>query len=176
MTGAQTMSQAITQTATHTDQYLHWDSNHFITAKNSVHNILAHRAKVVSSNPAELAKELDHLGKALQACLFPNWALNKLQHQSEHIHNNNREANPTEQHSNNHNSSDITNHNKHKNISLVVPYIHGLRRKFKRTCNKQSIQVNFKGTNTIMQLLMAAKDKDTKLQRVGSFTNTHAHK
>ena len=34
---------------THTDQYLHWDSNHFITPKNSVHNTLAHRAKVVSS-------------------------------------------------------------------------------------------------------------------------------
>ena len=30
---------------THTDQYLHWDNNHFITAKNSVYHILAHRAQ-----------------------------------------------------------------------------------------------------------------------------------
>ena len=57
---------------THTDQYLHWDSNHFITAKNSVYNTLAHRATVVSSTPKDLAKELDHLRKALQACHFPN--------------------------------------------------------------------------------------------------------
>ena len=38
----------------HTDQYLHWDSNHFITAKQSVYNTLAHRAKIVSSNQEAL--------------------------------------------------------------------------------------------------------------------------
>ena len=31
---------------THTDQYLHWDSSHFIGATHSVYNTLAHRAKV----------------------------------------------------------------------------------------------------------------------------------
>ena len=35
---------------TYTDQNLHWDSKHFITAKHSVYNTLAHKAKVVSSN------------------------------------------------------------------------------------------------------------------------------
>ena len=80
----------------HTDQYLHWDSNHFITAKNSVYNTLAHTAKVVSSCPAELAQELDHLRMALQACLFPNWALNKLKHQFQLKHNNHRDDNLTE--------------------------------------------------------------------------------
>ena len=50
---------------THTDQYLHWDSNHFITAKQSVYNTLAHRAKIVSSNQEALYKELDHIKKAL---------------------------------------------------------------------------------------------------------------
>ena len=162
---------------THTDQYLYWDSHHFITAKNSVYNTLAHRAKVVSSTPAEWTTEMEHLRKALQACLFPNWTLNKLHHQSEHKHNNNRKINTTEeQHSNHHNSSYNTNHKQHKNISMVVPYIHGLGEKFKRTCNKQGIKVHFKGTNTIKQLLMAQKDKDNKLQRVGLFTNINAHK
>ena len=50
---------------------------------------------------------------------------------------------------------------------MVVPYIHGLGEKFKRTCNKQGIQVHFKGTNTIKQLLMAPKDKNNKLQKSG---------
>ena len=61
---------------THTDQYLHWDSNHFIAAKHSVYNTLTHRVKVVYSNPTELTKELDHLREAVQACLFPTWAVN----------------------------------------------------------------------------------------------------
>ena len=39
--------------------------------------------------------------------------------------------------------------------------------KFKRTCNKQGIQVHFKGTNTVKQLLMAPKDKDPKLAKSG---------
>ena len=50
---------------------------------------------------------------------------------------------------------------------MVVPYIYGLGEKFKRTCNKQGIQVHFKGTNTIKQLLMALKDRDSKLQKSG---------
>ena len=46
---------------THTDQYLHWDSNHFITAKQSVYNTLAHRAKTVSSKQEALHMELHHI-------------------------------------------------------------------------------------------------------------------
>ena len=80
----------------HTDQYLHCDSNHFITAKNSIYNTLAHGAKVVSSTPKGLAKELEHLRKALMACQFPNWALNKLQKQFELKHINNSDNNLTE--------------------------------------------------------------------------------
>ena len=42
---------------THTDQYLHWDSNHFIMAKQCF-NTLAHRAKLVPTNQQSLHKEL----------------------------------------------------------------------------------------------------------------------
>ena len=41
-----TIHTTVYRKPTHTDQYLHWDSNHFITAKNSVYNTIAHRAKV----------------------------------------------------------------------------------------------------------------------------------
>ena len=40
-----TFSTSVYGKPTHREQYLHWDSNHFITAKQSVCNILAHRAK-----------------------------------------------------------------------------------------------------------------------------------
>ena len=44
-----TLSTTVYKKPTHRDQYLHWDNNHFITAKQSVYNTLAHRAKIVSS-------------------------------------------------------------------------------------------------------------------------------
>ena len=37
-----TFTTSVYRKPTHTDQYLHWDSNHFITAKQSVYNTLAH--------------------------------------------------------------------------------------------------------------------------------------
>ena len=118
-----TIHTTVYRKPTHTDQYLHWDSNLFIAAKDSMYNTLAHRAKVVSSNSTELSKELDHVRRALQACLFPTWALNKLQHQFEHKHNNGEANSTVEQHSKNHNFIVTNNHNKHRNISMVVPYI-----------------------------------------------------
>ena len=45
-----TFSTSAYRKPTHTDQYLHWDSNHFITAKHSVYNTLAHGTKIVSAN------------------------------------------------------------------------------------------------------------------------------
>ena len=150
---------------THTDQYLHWDSNHFFTAKSSVYNILAHRAKVVSSTPKDLAKELEHLRKALMACQYPNWALKRLQQQFEEKHNNSMDNNQTEDHPTNNNREN--NNKPKKNISMVIPYIPGLGEKFERTCKRQGIQVHFKGTNTIKQLLIAPKDKDPKLAKSG---------
>ena len=125
----------------------------------------AHRANVVCSNPTSLSKEMDHIRRALQSCLFPTWGLNRLQHNFQHKHNNNRDPNPTD--TNNHNTNVTTDYNKQRNISMVVPYINGLGEKFKRTCNKQDIQVHFKGTNTIKSLLMAPKDRDNKLQKSG---------
>ena len=132
-----------------------------------MYNTLAHRAKVVSSTSAGLAKELDHLRRALQACLFPSWALNRLQYQFELKHNNTREDNQAEGQQPNHNIRDNTSNKQHKNTSMVVAYIHRLGDKFKRTCNKQGFQVHFKGTNTTKQPLMAPKDKDSNLQKSG---------
>ena len=149
---------------THSNQYLHWDSNHFITAKNSIYNTLAHRAKVVSSTPEHLTKDLDHLKKAIMACQLPNWALNRLQQQFQLKHNYNSINNQTEAQSNIHNRDNNSN-KQNKNISIVTLYIQGLGEKFKRTCNKQGIQVHFKGIDTVKQLLMAPRYKDPKLTK-----------
>ena len=75
-----TLSTTVYRKPTHTDQYLHWDSKHHITAKQSVFNTLAHRAKTVSTLQDSMDKELDHIKTALQHCQFPSWALNQWHH------------------------------------------------------------------------------------------------
>ena len=75
-----TLNTTVFRKPTHTDQYLHWDSNHHITAKQSVFNTLAHRAKTVSSTQDSLDKELDHIKTALKHCQFPSWALSQWHH------------------------------------------------------------------------------------------------
>ena len=51
----------------------------------------------------------------------------------------------------------------------VVPYIHELGEKFKKTCKNKGIHVHFKGMNAVKTLLMAPKGKDHKLQKSGVF-------
>ena len=106
-----------------------------------------------------LHKEQNHIRKAFQACLFPPLALNKLQHKFE-CKNSNQEPRFRDNPPNNEN-------NNNRNISIVVPYIERTGERFKRTCNSKGIQVHFKGTNTLKTLLMAPKDKDSKLQKNG---------
>ena len=79
-----TFSTSVYRKPTHRDQYLHWDSNHHITAKQSVFNTLAHGAKTVSSTQDLLNKELSHIKIALHHCQFPTWALNQWEHKFNH--------------------------------------------------------------------------------------------
>ena len=56
---------------THTDRYLDYNSNHPISAKQSVIHTVIHRAKQVCSTPEFLAKEMEHLNKVLQDNHYP---------------------------------------------------------------------------------------------------------
>ena len=152
-----TFCTSIYRKPAHTDQYLHWDSNHHITAKQSVFNTLAHRAKVVSSTRDKLDKELQHIKSALQQCQFPNWALNQW-----HL----KFINPNHPNKNSNNNQQ-DNNSKKRNITLVVPYMPGTGEKFKKLCKNKGIQVHFKGTNTLRTLLGNPKDKDPKNNQTG---------
>ena len=156
-----TLSTSVYRKPTHTDQYLHWDSNHHITAKHSVYNTLAHRAKTVSSTQDSLDQELLHIKTALQLCQFPNWALNQWEHSFKH---------PSHTSNNNNNSNNSSNNqdlnNKYK-ATIVVPYIPKTADRFKRICKSKNIQVHFKGTNTLRTTLVNPKDKDHKSKQTG---------
>ena len=133
-----TFSTAVYRKPTHTDQYLHWDSNHHITAKQSVFNTLSHRTKTVFSSQDKMDRELEHIRTAIQHCHFPSWALNQWQHKFTHP---NQQSISTTSTSNNNNTAD------NNKATIVISYIPSTGEKFKKLCKKKGIQVHFKGTN-----------------------------
>ena len=155
-----TFSTTVYRKPTHTDQYLYWDSNHHITAKQSVFNTLAHRAKTVSSSQDKMDRELKHIRTALQHFQFPSWALNQWQHKFTHP---NQQPTSTTNTSNNNSSAD---NNKNK-ATIVVPYIPSTGEIFKKLCKRKGIQVHFKGTNTLRTALGNPKDKDLQNNQTG---------
>ena len=165
-------STTVYRKPTHTDQYLYWDSNHHITAKQSVYNTLAHRAKIVSSTQETLDKEPQHITTALQACQFPNWALNQW-HQK--FLNNKQSNNNSRNNSSTNQENNYTNNTINRNIPLVVPYIKGTSEKFKKLCKSKGIQVHFKSTNKLRTQLVNPKDKDPKTQKVESSIIINVH-
>ena len=98
------------------------------------------------------------------AISVPQPGSNRLQQQFLLKHNPNNN-NTQEEVQTNYNNQDNNNRQQNKNTYMVTPYIKGLGEKFKRTCKKQGIQVDFKETNTVKQLIMASKDKDPKLTK-----------
>ena len=154
-----TFSTTVYRKPTCTDQYLHWDSNHHITAKQSVYNTLVQRAKIVSSKQDKMDRELQHIRTALQHCQFPDWALNQWQHKFTNP------IQPTTHHHQNNNNNPPDNDK--KNITIVVPYMPNTGEKFRKLCKKKGIQVHFKGTNTLRTALGNPKDKDPKHNQTG---------
>ena len=154
-----TFSTSVYRKPTHVDQYLHLDSNHHITAEQIVFNTLAHRAKVVSYSQERLEQKLQHIKTALQACQFPNWALNQWHHGFTD------QNQPTNSNNTNNNQQD-NNLNKRSNI-IVVPFIPGTSEKFMKLCKNKGIHVHYKGTNTLRTLPGNPKDKDPKINQSG---------
>ena len=117
-------------------------------------NILKHRARTVCSNQQLLKKEEDHLNKALKNYRYSVWHLNRA---------NIRRKNNNKNKKNNRSSND----NKKNKPSIVVPYMKGLSESCKNNWRKHGIEMNFKGSNTIKDLLVYPKDRYDILQKSG---------
>ena len=116
--------------STHMDQYLHWDSNHILTAKYSIFSTLTQRTTVVCTSQSGLEGKQKHIRQSLLRCNYPSWAINRLQTKVNHMFSSKKTHITGFRHL-------IHNNNNYKqNIFLVEPYTRGLSESFKKVCNK----------------------------------------
>ena len=157
---------------THTDQYLHWDSNHHITAKQSVYNTLAHRTKTVSSTQDLLDKELSHIKTALHHYQFPAWALNQWEHKFKHPSQDTTTNNTNTNNSTSNNNQDSNNNYK---TTIVVPYIPNTADRFRKLAKEEVFRYISKAQTHLEQHWATLRTRTQKPTRQWSSTNTNAH-
>ena len=146
---------------THTDQYLHWNSNHAITSKYGVVGTLYHRARTVCSTPEQLQKEEQHLYQSLKRCKYPDWAINRVRVKSHAAHLRKQKQ------SSNINKQPGPSNTRGPKPYIVVPYHQGLSESYKNICRRYGIDAHLKGGHTIRDHLMTPKDKDPLLKKSG---------
>ena len=127
--------------ATHTDQYLDFQSHHPLEHKISVVRTLMHRAETTVTEPSDLAVEKDHIKSALKNCGYQNWVFSNSVRKSELSHESNQRE-PTG-----------------RRIYSTLPYIQGISDKLRRAYKKAGVHTSFKPHKTLRQLLVAPKDK-----------------
>ena len=159
-----TLSITVYRKPTHTDQYLHWDSHHHLSAKYSVINTLTQRAKTVCRKPEVLQKELEDLRKALSHCRYPKWAMDRVERSFLRL---------TSKEGNNANTQDTTgakctSTGAKSKSHVAIPYTQDLCKSIKKICSKYGIQTYFTGKRTIKNLLVSPKDKDPMENKSGA--------
>ncbi len=139
---------------THTDLYVQWDSAHPLSAKLSVVSSLFHRASVVCRNEQDLQEEHKHLTTVLQYNGYPKWAITKGQKRCD------RRLASTQDISDN---SENSGQNSVKSKCFVVmDYIKGLSERIREILKRKGVQVYFKSSNTLRNILVSPKEKDPK--------------
>ena len=58
--------------------------------------------------------------------------------------------------------------NRRHKSSVTMPYVQGVSEALRRVLNKHQVEVHFKPTNTVRQLLVAPKDKTDKQSKCGA--------
>ena len=143
-----TFSIGVYRKPTHTDLYLPWDNNHNLSAKYSVIKTLTHRAYTICSTPNLLEKELNHLEEALGHCKYPKWAIKKVFKQQQQQQRKENKHRPR------------TTNKSIKRSHIVIPYVPGICESIKNIGKKHGVEVYFKGSRTLKNILVSPKDKD----------------
>ena len=126
--------------ATHTDQYLAFDSCQPLQHKLGVIRTLKHRAETIVTRKEDLEAEIDHIKKALSISGYPEWTWNQ--------------ANTTSRPAQKERNPDAPT----KKGSVTLPYIPGLTEKLCRYMRKKGIQCHVKPHTKLRNLLVHPKD------------------
>ena len=150
------MKTQVYRKPTHTDQYLHFNSNHPLSVKLGVVQTLHHRAATVTSDPEDLVTEEKHIHQALSRCGYPNWVIRKgsRKHQQNKVQDSKQKD--SQQKSAGH---------------ATIPYIPTLSEQLKRIFHDHGIQLHFKSNRTVKQVLGNPKDRTAKEKQCGVVYN-----
>ena len=140
------ISTSVYRKATHTDQYLNFQSHHPVAHKRAVVRTLMCRAEGLSSSAVSRVAEEKHVVEALQRNGYPKGFIHK-------------QTRPrTDQASQKDNET---------RANLTLPYISGLSESIRRILSPLSIQVSFRPLKTLKQVLVHPKDPVPASRRKG---------
>ena len=132
--------------ATHTDQYLDFQSNHHIKQKAGIINTFKHRIETLVTEEEDKKKELNHVKKALKRCGHPNWALHRK-----------KKERPMEE------------EKVERRGKVFLPYVKGISEQLARTFKRYDIETIHKPSTTLKNTICnKMKDKVHDLDKTGA--------
>ena len=143
-----TTKTTVYRKATHTDQYLNFNSNHHLEHKRSVVRTLLHRVDQINQEECDRRKERQHVEQALMANDYKPWILEIPKK------GNNKDQKQKEKGTN-------------KSQPIGIPYIKGISEPLARVFTKHGLKVYHKPINTLRSMLVHPKDITSKFNRSG---------
>ncbi len=136
--------------ATHTDQYLSFQSHHPLQQKLGVIRTLMDRCHSIVTEPEDKEKEMSHIKTALKVCGYPEWSFVKVeqqQKQKQELGKNKKQPEKTEE----------------KKVGIVIlPYVRGCTEQLQRIFHKYNIFTAVKPHRTLRSMLVHPMDKIDK--------------
>lgn len=142
---AEHVESSVYRKPTHTDQYLHWDSNHPSGTKQGVVRCLGYRAKNICSTESNLRKEQCHLRQAFMKNGYSGTIIDRGLHQT--LEPKLEPERPT--------------------ATAVIPYVSRTTEQLKRIGAKYGIRMVARSQNTIKKQVNTVAPKQDKLTKRG---------
>ncbi len=140
--------------ATHTDQYLDFNSNHHVKQKIGIISTFENRIEQLITTEEDKVKEKKHVKKALKRCGHPNWSLNRQKKKKSEEERVERRG------------------------KVVLPYIKGISEKLAKIYKRYDIETIHKPSTKLKNLLChKMKDKIHDLDKTGAiyYNNCKKH-
>ncbi|XP_071948694.1 uncharacterized protein [Antedon mediterranea] len=147
--------------STHTDQYLHFQSNHPLEHKLSVVNTLVDRCESIVSTEEGQKQEMSRIKAALSTCGYPDWSFKRVKDKREH-----RKANK---------DKEITTDKEKSKVNIGLPYVEGMTQRLRRTLKQHNINTYITPKNKLRESLVHPKDKIDKDQQCGIVYQVGCH-